>query len=341
MSKSISPTAIGGFTIGAVLLLISGLFLFGGESLFNPEKQRYVVFFESSLNGLEIGAPVKMQGVKVGQVTDIALQFDKKRDKLFKPVVIEIEPKRISGSGASPLPVAENEDDRKAQLDKLVALGFRARLELQSFLTGLLYVDLDVYPNKPALFAGLNYQNLMEIPGIPTTADELRNTAEEVVEKLKTLPLDQIVRDFAESLHEIRSLLASEDLKKTQVSLANTLQQVETTLAILNRNLEPLLRDSHATIVNSEHLVKDTQAVIAQLHAGLPQILVSADTTLAAATAALNQAESSLQSMGNAVGPDSSLNATMNALKQAARAIRDLSDYLQQHPEALLTGKDD
>jgi len=343
MSKPINPAAIGGFTLGALALLVAGLFIFGGGEAFNADKVRFVVFLESSLNGLDVGAPVKMQGVKIGEVKEISLLFDSNSDKLYKPVVIEINRSLLSGSGGSPLPkvVEMSREQLQVHRDRLVANGFRARLEMQSLLTGLLYVDLDTYPDKPPQFANLEYQGLLEIPGIPPTSVELRNTAEEVAQKLRNLPLEQIVQDFADSLREIKSLLASQELKKTQVALANTLEEVETTVHILNRNLEPLLKNTSATAASTDGLVKDTQILIKQLQQDLPQLMAGTDKTLQAATVALQKAEDSLQRVDAAVGPESALTETLLAVKQAARAIRDLGDYLERHPEAVLSGKPD
>ncbi len=339
MSKPISPTAIGGFTLGALALLVAGLLIFGGGEAFNADKVRFVVFLESSLNGLDVGAPVKMQGVKIGEVKEIALQFDDKRDKLFKPVVLEINRGLLSGTGSSPLPETMTQEQLKANRDRLVASGFRARLEMQSLLTGLLYVDLDTYPDKPPVFANLEYQGLLEIPGVPPTTQELRNTAEEVAKKLRNLPLDQIVQDLAESLKEIKTLLASEDVQKSKVALTNTLEQVEKTMTILNRNLEPMLSDASKTLSATHALVDDSRLMVNDLHQEMWPLLNNSDQTLTAATAALKTADESLRKVGEAVGPESAMNDSLLALRDAARAIRDLGDYLERHPEALLSGK--
>jgi paraquat-inducible protein B len=339
MSKAISPTAIGGFTLGAIALLITGLLVFGGGQAFNRDKASFVVFFESSLNGLNIGAPVKMQGVKIGEVKDIALLFDDKSGKLFKPVVIEINRSLLNDSNSATIQDIANRDQLKTHRDRLVADGFRARLEMQSLLTGLLFVDLDEHPNKAPIFANLEYQNLLEIPGIPATSEELRNTAEEVAQKLRSLPLDQIVQDLASSLREIKTILASEDIKKSKIALANTLEEVEKTVKILNSKLDPLLTNTNNTMTNAGALLEDTRAAINQLHKDMGPLLVNTDKTLLAATSALNRADQSLQKIGDAVGPESALTDSLQAVKDAARAIRDLGDYLEQHPEALLSGK--
>ncbi|MGZ4981368.1 MAG: MlaD family protein [Methylobacter sp.] len=329
MSKPISPVAIGGFTVGALALLLVAVFIFGGGRFLNADKVRFVIFFDSSLNGLDLGAPVKMQGVKIGEVTKIVLQIDPKTNKIYKPVVIEIDRNTLTSSEGTTFPRAMTRKEREANRERLVAAGFRARLEMQSLLTGLLYIDFDVHRDKPPVFTGLEYQGLLELPAIPTTADELRNTASEVARRLNALPLEDIVQDLSSSLREINSFLASEDLKKSKVALTNTIKEMEKTVKTLNQNLEPLLANTNKTMVNTNGLIDDFKPIVA-----------NTDKTLTAATAVLNRAQDSIAKLGGAVGPESELNETLEALKDASFSIRNLTDYLERHPEAVLTGKD-
>lgn len=340
MSKPVNPAVIGGFSLGALTLLVIALLIFGvGEDL-KADKIQYVVFFDSSLNGLDVGAPVKLQGVKIGQVKEISLQLDRKQGKIYKPVVLEIDRTSITGSSGAPLADPKNFEQLKMNRDRLVELGMRARLETQSLLTGLLYVDLNFYPDRSPVFSGLEYKELLEIPGVPTTVDELKNTAEEVVQKLRALPLDQIVGDLADSLREIKDLLRSEDVKRSRAALADSLEGLDKTTKILNNNLEPILKNTDKTVQNSNLLIKETQAMIVELGKQLPPLISNTDKTLNAATAAMKKAEDSLQQVDDAIGPESTLNDTLEAIKQAARAVRELGDYLERHPESLLSGKD-
>ncbi|MDD5276245.1 MAG: MlaD family protein [Methylovulum sp.] len=344
MSKPVNPMAIGGFTMGALILLVIGIFMFGGGTLLKADKINYVVFFSSSLNGLEIGAPVKMQGVKIGEVTKIALQLDPKSGKIYKPVVIQIDRSSLTSTGGGELPKEMDREEQLANRDKLVAAGFRARLETQSLLTGLLYVDLDEYPDKPPLFAGLEYQGLLEIPGLPTASDAIFNTAEEVANKLRALPLDEMVQDVVVSLKEIRGLLASEDIKKSKVALTNTLEETEKMIKTLNTNLPALINDTNKTILNTNALVEDSRTMVQDLNKDIKPVLNSADKTLAAATKALNKTQDSMAkvsiAVGDAVGPESALNETLHSLNEAAQSIKNLTDYLERHPESLISGKE-
>jgi paraquat-inducible protein B len=329
MSKPISPVAIGGFTVGALALLLVAVFIFGGGRFLQTDKVHFVIFFDSSLNGLDIGAPVKMQGVKIGQVTEITLQIDPKATKIYKPVVIEIDRSTLTSKEGKAFPKAMTREEREENRDKLVAAGFRARLELQSLLTGLLYIDFDVHRDKPAVYTGIEYQGLLELPAIPSTADELRNIASEVAKKLNELPLEDIFQNLSASLREIKDFLASPDVKKSRVALANTLEETEKTVKTLNHNLEPLLANTNKTMVSTTRLINDLKPIVA-----------NTDKTLSTATAALNRAQDSMAKLDGAVGPESALNETLEALKDAARSIRNLTDYLERHPEAVLTGKD-
>jgi paraquat-inducible protein B len=340
MSKPINPVTIGGFTVGALALLVVGLFLFGGGQLLRTDKAKFVIFFDTSLNGLDIGAPVKMQGVKIGEVTEVSIQIDPKNLKIYKPVVVEIDRDSFTGVGGTKFPTALTHGQQEKNRDDLVKAGFRARLETQSLLTGLLYVDIDLHPDKPPLFVNLDYKKIVEFPGIPKTTDELRNTAEEVARKLRELPLDQIVMDLSDSLKEIKNVLASEDTRKSREALTRTLEGMDKTVSTLNKNLEPLLKDTNKTIQNTNLLMQDSRAMVRDVHQDIGPILASTDKTLKAASAALNRAEESMANVNDAIGPESALNETLESLRDASRSIEQLSDYLERHPESLISGKE-
>lgn len=332
MSKPINPLAIGGFTVGALALLVVGLLVFGGQQWLRTDRVRYVIYFDSSLNGLDVGAPVKMQGVKIGQVTEISIQLDPKSAKIYKPVVIEIDRTLLTGPDGQPFPKADTKEHLLRNRDKMVAAGFRARLEMQSLLTGLLYVDLDVHQDNEPVFIDLKYKGMLEVPSVPTTADVIRTTAEEVLAKLRNLPLEQIVQDFADSMNEIKDLLASDEVKQSRVALAKTLEGMDKTVATLNRNLEPMLKDTTL-------LVRDTRTMVKDIRRDIGPVMASADKTLSAATAALEKTQESMADVGDAFGPESAFNETLESLRDASRSIRNLTDYLERHPESLISGK--
>ena len=147
MSKPANKTLIGVFVIGAIVLAIIAVIIFGSGKFF-AEKMPLVMYFEGSVAGLNVGSPVMFKGVKVGVVKDIVLRFDSNNISFLIPVYAELDPKRFHVIGK----IAD-----ETELDKeLIKRGLRARLELQSMVTGQLMVDLDFYPDKPAKLVGLD-----------------------------------------------------------------------------------------------------------------------------------------------------------------------------------------
>ncbi|MGH8580984.1 MAG: MlaD family protein [Gammaproteobacteria bacterium] len=335
MSKPVSPIAIGGFLVGAIALLTAALLIFGGGEVFK-EKRDFVIFFDSSLNGLNAGAPVKIQGVQVGAVKEIALQMDPKKARLVKPVVVEFDPGRVIDPSGRPMEAAGTEQERQENVQQFIETGLRARLEMQSLLTGLLYVEFNFYPNQPVELTGLNYKGLPEMPSIPTATDELRNTLDEVLTKARELPLEDIVRDLSATLKEIRDTVKSQDIMRARAGLAKTLEGTEQLVGKLNRHLEPMLADARETTKETRRLVRDLHA---QTRGGIKPVLAAAEQTLRKATAMLEESRGAVSAVESFGGPDSTLQQTLVELRNTARSLRDLTDYLERHPDSVLYGK--
>ena len=338
MSKPVNPMAIGGFLIAGLALLVVALLAFGGGQLFK-QKIRWVVFFDSSLNGLNVGAPVKVQGVQVGQVADIVLQMDPAKNRLMKPVILEIEPGHLVNPDGQAIRAAGSEKERRARLQRLIDAGMRARLEIQSLLTGLLYVDLDFYPERPARLTGMNYAGLPEIPAVPTTTDELKNTLEEVVRKIRKLPLDDIVNDLAASTKDIRTLLDSEETRQSWEALSRSLMESEKLLADLNRQFPPLLAQVGSAIKDAGQTARDTGVLVRDLRSETKPVLAAAEKALVKATAVLEEAKGAAANVAYTTADDSTLQQSLRELRNAARSIRQLTDYLERNPSALIFGK--
>lgn len=336
-----TPLAVGAFVTGAVTLLVAAILLLGGGELFRP-KLEFVIHFDSSLNGLNVGAPVKMQGVQIGTVKDIALQFDPRRGQVLKPVLIEVDPTRIIDPAGRPLAI----DGSRRQIGELVERwindGLRARLELQSLLTGLLYIELNFFPNRPIQLLGSAGYGAPEIPSLPSSVDEIRTAVEELVQEIRKLPLGEIVRDVASSVEEIREALASEDAKQTQRSLAATMKQTEQLLAKLNSRIDPLLAQAEGTLSDTRGAMQRLDATLGQTRKTMGEMMPvfqSAARSLEAAEATLVAAKKTLTTVEDSSGPDSALAQTLNELSDAARSLKTLADYLERHPDALIYGK--
>ncbi len=331
MSKPIKPLAIGSFLFGAISLLILGVLLFGGNDFFK-EKKYYVIFFDSALNGLNVGAPVKLQGVQIGKIKEISLEVDTVTGRIFKPVVIEIDPQLLRDFSGGERHIAHSEQEWKEDAQRLINAGLKARLENQSLLTGLLYVDLNFYTAKPGNITNRNYRNLPELPSVPTTVDEIRNTADAILNKAKELPLEQMVKDLSETLKETRDLLKSDDMRNSLAALAKSLQETQKLMVTLNQQTGPLL-------VNVNGAAADTRLTLQEFNKQMQPVLKSTEQSLQLASKVLQESHYTLQEVEHLATPDSPLGQALFGIRDASRSLKDLTESLERQPEAIIYGK--
>ncbi len=256
-------------------------------------KERYLLFFSGSVRGLSIGAPVMLKGIDIGRVLDIQLQFNVADDQFQIPVLIEVEPDRIAIQGDERL-------EETQMVNRLVDSGLRGQLKSGSLLTGQLYVDLDVYPEAKTEKVA-HYGGYQVIPTLPAQLEALTTKLTNILDKLETIPLDQIGRDLAETAAGANALVNAPELKQSIVELEGTLAAVRATAGQLNDRVAPEL---------VETLRQTTVA------------FRSMDQTIAASSPTMIEME-----------------RMFREISAASRSLRLLTDYLERHPEALLQGK--
>jgi paraquat-inducible protein B len=193
MSKA-NPAVIGGFVIGAIALIVIGLLVFGGTSWF-AQRNTYIAYFPGSVQGLRVGAPVDLRGVTIGEVTEIEVLFDPEDVSARIPVVMQFDPSRIHVVGMPP------EAPYEERLEQLIKAGFRAQLQSQSLLTGLLSVNLDFHEDAPLRLVG-GEQPYPEIPTIPSGLEQLQESAGDVAMRLPGLveQLNELLTNIDQAL---------------------------------------------------------------------------------------------------------------------------------------------
>jgi len=285
MSKA-NPTVIGAFVIGAIALIVIGLLVFGGASWF-ATRTTYIAYFPGSVKGLRVGAPVDFRGVNIGEVTDIKVVFNPKDVTARIPVVLQFDPSRIDVVG---MPRATS---RQEFVKNLIDAGFRAQLQSQSFLTGLLFVNLDFKPDTPVRLVGGD-QPYAELPTIPSGMEQLQQSAGDVAQQLPGLiaklndilgdvssglqatsgDFRQIVADLADLGNRMQErgpafdrILGNTDTATAQISqIASTLDQ---TLQANQDAIGSLIKDWTATAGSVRRMADQINAVIAENRPGL------------------------------------------------------------------------
>jgi paraquat-inducible protein B len=199
------------------------------------QKRKWLLYFDGSVRGLAVGAPVHLQGIKIGEVTDITLEFDWDRLAFRIPVVIELESARVKFIGKQKV-------DKVRGMDILVEKGLRAQLQSGSLLTGQLLVSLGIHEDAPP--AKINWEELYpELPTVPTAMEEITGGVTRIVEKLDTIPLEQI----------------GKDLQKTMANLSKTTAAMEKLMKKLDANVAPAatatLEQTRATLIKVDKLL--------------------------------------------------------------------------------------
>ena len=331
MSKPANTFAIGAFVVGAVTLFVVAVLVFGGGRYFKS-KLEYVIYFDSALNGLNVGAPVKLQGVQIGTVKEISLELNEDAKKITKPVVIEIDPSSMLDSTGHTFQANVSPEERKKNAQQLIDAGLKAQLQTQSLLTGLLYVEFSFYRNMPVKLVGLDYKGLPELPAVPSAVDQIKDAAEEVLTNIKQLPIEQIVNDFAVTLKELRVMATSDDLKKDRAVLSKTLKETSILIENLNRELTPLVANLNGTMT-------ETRFMVNQFSQEIKPVLLSTEKALGTATSVLNESKHAMGSVEALAAPDAPLWQSLEALRDAAQSTKQLTDYLERHPDAIIYGK--
>lgn len=326
MSKHGNSTLIGGFVVGAIALAIVSILIFSKEKIF-VDKDRYVVYFRGSVNGLKIGAPVKLKGVQIGSVSDIQVQFDARSKKVLTPVFIEIEPDLIA-------PV-DGETNKRYDIKTLIDYGLRAQLTLLNVVTGQLYIEVDFLPHTPIKLVGAN-PKVPEIPVVRSSTEEIQSTVTKVVADIRDLPVKEMFYSSMNTIQHIEKLVSSQQLTESAESLERTISRIERLVIGIESKIDPLSNQSGAAIKELRHALRNINRQSELLGSG------SRETLLAIRNAA-EQMRSTLLAIENSAGPTSPLYAevsnTLSELSTAARSIRIMADTFEQHPEALIYGK--
>ncbi|BBO18812.1 paraquat-inducible protein B [Candidatus Brocadia pituitae] len=255
MSKPANKTLIGAFIIGAIALLVVAVLIFGSGKFL--KKTHYaVVFFEGSIKGLNEGAPVIFQGVKIGAVTNIRLVYDPANDSVRIPVIIELEPDKFERTD-----VVERQPEKNLKM--LIERGLRAQLQMQSIVTGQLMIALNFFPDRPATYIGF-IKEYPEIPSIPTPLQELAKTIEE-------LQLKEIVKKLNLTLNSVRKLIQHIDkkidplianLSDTSEITQNTLESMQATLKQTEKTLTTFSETGRSMKSLTEYLQQHPDSIL-------------------------------------------------------------------------------
>ena len=334
MSKQANPTLIGGFVVGAVALLAIGVAVFGGSELL-AKRFNYVAYFEEQTKGLRVGSNVVLNGVRIGYVSEIALLIDESEYETMTRVTLEILPEAY-------IPISDgkriSEDLREViSHDDLVHnAGLRAQLEIESFVTGQLLVRLDLRPDTPALFSGLESEH-PEIPTIRSNIQEMLASIQDwLADMREQVDVAALTDRMTEVLSAFATLLESPDLHETLAGL-NTL--------INDGDTQALAASLRRALDDVGGAADEARQMFASADDDFNRLVDDVGPVLARLNETLETADGMLAMVQQQVSGDSAqayqLQSALREVEGAAAALREFFDFIERNPEALLKGKNE
>jgi paraquat-inducible protein B len=351
MSKQANKTAIGAFVVGAVVLAVAAIIVIGSGKFF-ADADLYVAYFQGSVKGLRVGAPVVLRGVRIGEVTQMRLYSLRKDMSIEIPVIFKVIPDTIHDIGP------EMEADRRKQWDALLKMGLRARMDMQSFVTGQKMINIDFYPDTPLRLMGDEGidlgDDILEIPTIETFQQEIGKTFKEV-------PIGELAESLRNSLKGIEGFVTSEEFGKSLHYFKQTMKDTRNLVRRVDKKIDPLFADVDQTLKDAQALLRNVDSQVDPLAGSLKKTSddarklvnnvnkrvrpIQADLakTTKSLRAALETAEDAIVEVDGMVSENSELryqvDIFLREITLMARSLRSFADYLERNPDALIRGK--
>jgi paraquat-inducible protein B len=327
---------VGAFALAGTALLALAVVVAAGRWFVASE--RALMRFQTSVYGLQVGAPAVFRGVRIGQVDAIGLE-PMEAGAVAIPVTVRFDRALLHGlvgsgeAGATPL-------------QALVARGLYARLATQSLLTGQLYVDLDLDRAR----ASATPARAGALPVVPTAPTRLQT----LQSQFEGLDLARIGEDLAVIASSARRLMEGEAPGRVLERAAAAAESLERLAVRLEAELGPLTRETRSVLAQARHTLDrvGTAAAEAGVAAGrvgtaagrLDGLAAEGGPVLAQVQRAAEALAGAADSLRAAAGEDSALRLqaerALQDVSRAARALRELGETLERHPDALLRGRE-
>lgn len=340
MTKKVQPALIGVFFILSCVLFAVAVVVFGGNRFFDTQNT-VVAYFEDSLQGLGIGAPVTYRGITVGQVKSINIHISQgagTSHKIMIPVLITL----VSGDS---IVIDSTQNGWKVTpnefLSSMCKQGLRAKLKMQSIVTGKQYIDLAVYKDNVPVYHDKN-GDYFEIPTIPSEMYQVQ----QVMEKANFANLYKKVTNTLDNIETLTSSLAKsltqENIDPILSEVSDAASSLNSLVTNLNSKTDPLFEKIDASLTDINNLTHNADHAVGTFDTKLTPIMDNLSASLKELDVTLQSANSVLDLAGDAISPNSTLyfnfTEAMQQLAETAQSIKTLSDFLYRNPNSLILG---
>jgi paraquat-inducible protein B len=233
-------------------------------------KTKSILYFDESVRGLDIGAPVEFWGIQMGEVIDVKLDFDNQKEIFRIRVVVETETERFYEAG-----FIGDDADRKELTGRLMERGFRAQLKTGNLLTGKQIVIMDFFPDAPP--AEITLENGVAVfPTVPTPMEEISTKFMNILQKIDGLPIEQIGKDLRDTVHGAKQIAESPEILEAVKNLNATLAETRLLVSDLRTTVTPeisaVLEEARQSLANAEQMLNADAPLQVNMNTALEEI---------------------------------------------------------------------
>jgi phospholipid/cholesterol/gamma-HCH transport system substrate-binding protein len=298
MVRQVSSRALGLFVTLGIVIGVAVIIWIGASKYFE-KGDRYVTYFDESVQGLQRDSAVKYRGVDVGRIEDIRVAPD---NRLIE-VVMKINLK---------------EDVEKNSVAYLRVAG----------ITGIVFIELDRKdPESPDLSPKLDFASQYPIiPSRPSQIRQIFSGIDEIIEKIKQLDLEDVARSIKATGKAAENLFGGPQMQKTLQNLESISTSIDQTAARIEKmtasgKLEGILDDTRTTLAEARSLIVTTRDEIKAL-----KLTETAEKT--------NRLVDNLSRASRTTARD--IQIMSDNLKRTSETLERLVDRLESNPSDLL-----
>lgn len=310
------------FVMAASIIAVAAVMVFGAAKFFS-RTENFISFFSESVNGLDVGAPLKYKGVKIGKVEGIFISSSKNIKESSVSVVYSIDIDQLRRKTGTDF------KDYSDWMDEQIAEGLRAKLNYQSIVTGMLYIELDFIADKGEKY-DLKYggTRFKEIPAAKSGLSELAKGFEKTMADVAKIDFAAIGQNVHSAIVKVNEKLDGIDAKAISDSAVSALKGVDELAR--NKDVAESIKKLDALLSDSDALVNDARAELKKFSAYGTSIMARLDEVL--------------RNVNSVVAPQSpfryQIAVLLKTMNESMSYISNFTDYLQRNPNSLLRGKD-
>lgn len=321
MKIRVNPLILGAFIVGGVVLAVVAFLSVGSTNVFQPTGH-FILYLPDSVQGVDEGTAVDLKGVRVGQVEQVRVHYDRQTRKSFVGVVCRINHNLLTDRQGRQIKLTN-----RHVLEDLIADGLYAQVQTAG-IVGAKYVELGFHPGtKAVLQKDLPASQYPVVPTVPSTMSAVTDDISGILSKLRNTDFQGIAR-------QLKDVLASANRQIGELETNQLTTHISSAAASFDQFMNS--PDLHAAVTHIQMAAANLQSLATNLNTQIQPLATNLNTTLTSANETAQNLRDFL-ALRNQLGQDTQ--SLMRQFNQTARSLEQLADFLERHPNALIAGR--